>query len=118
MVWKGARDPYLGLNEHIREQARGQMVPAFTLGRVLDPDPLRVRADGMDLEGEDLLVLYPMDRAWLNAMAAELQIPLLPRDKDDPPPPRWWFLRRGDTVLLGVSEDRQTYYLIGKLVSA
>lgn len=117
MSAQGARDPYLGLNEHIREQARRQITPAFVTGTVLSTDPLRVRAEGMDLEGEDLLVCATLDRAWLNGLAAELEIPLPKRDKDEPPPPRWWSLGRGDQVLLGVSRDGQTYYLLEKLVT-
>ena len=28
-----ARDPFVGINQHIRKEARGQYVPAYAIGR-------------------------------------------------------------------------------------
>lgn len=64
MSEQDARDPYLGLNAHIREQARGQLPERYVLGRVLSVSPLAVRAAGLDLDREDLLVAQHLLPGW------------------------------------------------------
>ena len=51
-----ARDPYLGLNNHIRQQAREQTPAYYAIGKVLSLRPLKIRADGLDLDRDDLCV--------------------------------------------------------------
>lgn len=35
-----ARDPFVGINQHIRKEARGQYVPAYAIGKVISTSPL------------------------------------------------------------------------------
>jgi len=58
-----ARDPFVGINQHIRKEARGQYVPAYAIGKVISTSPLVIRADGMDLDKEDLLVPAHLTKA-------------------------------------------------------
>ena len=51
-----ARDPYLGLNNHIRQQAREQAPTYYAIGKILSLRPLKIRADGLDLDRDDLRV--------------------------------------------------------------
>ena len=48
-----ARDPFVGLTQHIRKEARGQYTPAYAIGKVISVKPLVIRADGMDLDKAD-----------------------------------------------------------------
>ena len=50
MSERDARDPYLGLNNHIRQQARSQIPTYYTVGKVVSLRPLMVRAAGMNLD--------------------------------------------------------------------
>ncbi len=52
------RDPFLGLLETFREEAQGQVPLYFCVGLVLEATEtsLRVRADGHDLDQDDILV--------------------------------------------------------------
>lgn len=119
MSQRDARDPYLGLNAHIREQAQGQL-PAWRLtGKVLNVAPLIVRAGGMDLDREDLLVAQHLIPGWRETltgvscpMSADLPSQTLTGTCSIVHEP----LAVGDVVLLIPDEEGQTYYLIEKLV--
>lgn len=104
---KSARDPYLALNEHFRKQAGQVMAPGHALGRVLSTAPLRVRADGLDLDAEDLRIAWHLTGDWMARMQATVEFPTAAQ------PPA---LQSGDTVLLIPSEDRQIYYILDKFV--
>ena len=59
---ESARDPYVGLNQHISQRANREQHPTYTIGRITSLDPIKIRADGIDLEKEDLRVaesMYP-----------------------------------------------------------
>lgn len=59
---ESARDPYVGINQHISQRANKEQHPTYTIGRILSLDPIKIRADGIDLEKEDLRVaesMYP-----------------------------------------------------------
>ena len=99
-----ARDPYLGLQDYIRGQ---NSIPEFGIeGTVLSASPLRVRAEGLDLDAEDIRVSSHLTPTYVGSLAAALGA--------DPPGdvPQ---LVAGDGVLLIPSLDRQIYYLIAKL---
>lgn len=108
MSGQSARDPFLGINEHIRQLSDGTRLPYHVEGRVLSTAPLRVRADGLDLDGEDLRLAWHLTDEWseqlCSAMGADPLASL--------PSP----LKAGDTVLLMPSLDRQIYYIIDKIV--
>lgn len=104
---QSARDPYLALNEHFRQQAGRVILPGHALGQVLSTAPLRVRADGLDLDGEDLRIAWHLTGEWMNRLMATVEFPTAAQ------PPA---LRAGDTVLLLPSEDRQIYYILDKFV--
>ena len=108
MSGQSARDPFLGLNQHIRQLSDDTRLPCHAVGRVLSTAPLRVRADGLDMDGEDLRIAWHLTDEWrhqlLTAMGADPLASL--------PPP----LKAGDTVLLMPSLDRQIYYIIDKFV--
>lgn len=53
---ESARDPYVGINQHISQRANKEQHPTYTIGRILSLDPIKIRADGIDLEKEDLRV--------------------------------------------------------------
>ncbi len=130
---EGARDPYLGLNRHISERARSECSPAYVIGRVLSLQPPRIRADGLDLEKEDLRVAESMYPNFLELNAREgngvkTRLPekavqvtqsavgpfifLRPEEYVF----GWTVLNVGDEVLLMRSDDGQTYYLIERMV--
>ena len=104
---QSARDPYLALNEHFKRQAEQVHLPGHALGQVLSTAPLRVRADGLDLDAEDLRVAWHLTDDWMDRLldAVEFQTAA--------PPPA---LKAGDMVLLLPSEDRQIYYILDKFV--
>lgn len=59
---ESARDPYVGINQHISQRASNEQRPTYTIGRILSLDPIKIRADGIDLEKEDLRIaesMYP-----------------------------------------------------------
>lgn len=105
---QSARDPYLLLNEHFQQQAGRVLPPGHTLGRVLGTAPMRVRADGLDLEAEDLRVAWHLTDEWMKR--------LLTSAAAFPPEVQPPALAAGDTVLLLPSEDRQIYYILDKFV--
>ena len=99
-----ARDPFVGLRDCIRDL---NPIPAFAVpGRVLSAAPLRVRAEGLDLDAEDLRVSRDLTGAYADELATELGLAL---------PGPFLRLEEGDDVLLIPSMDRQIYYLIAKL---
>lgn len=49
---ESARDPYVGINQHISQRANKEQHPTYTIGRILSLDPIKIRADGIDLEKE------------------------------------------------------------------
>jgi len=143
---ENARDPFLGLNAHIRDQARGEIPVYYTVGKVLSTNPLAVRADGMDLDLEDLYIAQHLTAGWPEALTG-LEWPLtadLPRREfhgsckcglssgtcsvtrpaevaegrtaETAPVTHGALLRAGDTVLLLRSPDGQIYYLLERLV--
>lgn len=76
-----ARDPYLGLNAHIRQQARDQLPTYYTVGKVVSLRPLTIRAAGMNLTKEDLRIAQHLAPSWKEPLS-ELAWPLtakLPR---------------------------------------
>ena len=60
MSQESARDPYVGINQHISRRASNEQHPTYTIGRILSLDPIKIRADGIDLEKEDLRVAESM----------------------------------------------------------
>lgn len=141
-----ARDPFLGLNEHIRTQAMGQFPRLYAVGKVLSINPLLIRAEGMNLDREDLRVAQHLLPGWREQLT-ELGWPVtstLPLKRfygkcecvysvgdayvDRPEETvegltteaagvtHGWGLSEGDEVLLIPSEDSQTYYVVEKLV--
>ena len=104
---QSARDPYLALNEHFRKLSEQMLVPGHALGQVLGTAPLRVRADGLDLDAEDLRVAWHLTDDWMDRLMATVEFPTAV------PPPA---LQAGDMVLLIPSEDRQIYYILDKFV--
>lgn len=105
---QSARDPYLALNEHFRQQVSRVILPGHTLGRVLSVAPLRVRADGLDLDGEDLRIAWHLTDEWWEQFTSVMG--------GAPPPSLPSPLKVGDEVLLLPSEDRQIYYILDKFV--
>ena len=49
-----ARDPYVGLNDYFGRKAAGAVPAWYAVGRVISTTPLKIRADGLDLDIEDL----------------------------------------------------------------
>lgn len=64
MSERDARDPYLGLNNHIRQQARSQIPTYYTMGKVISLKPLQVRAAGMNLDRDDLRIAQHLLAGW------------------------------------------------------
>lgn len=64
-----ARDPYLGLNNHIRRQAQGQIPTYYTIGKVISLRPLVVRAAGMNLDKDDLKIAQHLTPNWKEALS-------------------------------------------------
>ena len=59
-----ARDPYVGLNQYFGRKA-AEVVPAwYSVGKVIATSPLKIRADGMDLETEDLYIAEHLSAGW------------------------------------------------------
>lgn len=66
---QNARDPYLGLNNHIRRQAQGQIPTYYTIGKVISLRPLIVRAAGMNLDKDDLKIAQHLTPNWREALS-------------------------------------------------
>ena len=135
---ESARDPYVGLNRLIDERAEGTRLAWYAVGKILSLSPLRIRADGMDLDSGDVRVpesLFPNflpgeakrgiraalpDKAFTGTCSvvvegnrywgtASVTRPQEPVQSKMP-------LAAGDEVLLLRSGDGQTYYLIERMV--
>ena len=141
-----ARDPYLGLNNHIKEQAKGQVPRYYTVGTVQSIEPLIIRADGMDLDRNDLKIAQHLKNGWREELSG-LNWPLtanLPQARfegkcncsqgsgdcyvkrpaevvsgkttDAAAATHPKALQTGDAVLLIPSTDGQVYYVVEKFV--
>lgn len=143
---QNARDPFLGLNAHIRSQAQREVPNYYAVGQVLSVQPLVVRADGMDLDQEDLYVAEHLTAGWTERLAGlawpvsvrlpykqlhgECHCGLSTGDAwvvcseetvegttaEEAEITHAASLKKGDTVLLLRSPDGQTYYLLERLV--
>lgn len=69
MSERDARDPYLGLNNHIRQQAQSQIPTYYTVGKVISLQPLQVRAAGMNLDRDDLMIAQHLLPGWTEHLA-------------------------------------------------
>ena len=134
---ESARDPYVRLNQHISRRAAGEQHPTYTIGKVLSLDPVKIRADGIDLEKEDLRVaesLYPNFHERPGGMTPDEDIGIRTRLPEAHFPCSCGFgmgvairpeeyvtgatkLSVDDEVLLMRSNDGQTYYLIDRMVA-
>ena len=65
MSTQDARDPYLGINEYIKKQALTQVPSYYTIGKILSLKPLVVRAAGMNLEKDDLMIAQHLKPGWI-----------------------------------------------------
>lgn len=130
---QSARDPFVGINRHISKRAEGEQHPAYTIGKILSLNPVKIRADGIDLEKEDLRVaesMYfnfvsgkPVDGRGIRTRLPEAKftcycgvgvgVAIRPEE--------FVFgatvLDVDDEVLLMRSDDGQTYYLIERMVT-
>lgn len=59
-----AKDPYCGLNQHFSRRAKGEIPSWYAIGQVISVQPLKVRADGMDLDCTDLKVAGSLLGGW------------------------------------------------------
>lgn len=123
---------YLGLNNHIRQQAREQAPTYYAIGKILSLRPLKIRADGLDLDRDDLRVPESMYSNFIQEKPVEgrgvrtrlpmkefvckcaLSIGVATR------PEEYVYgatiLQVDDEVLLMRSSDGQTYYLLERMV--
>lgn len=127
-----ARDPYLGLNNHIRQQAREQAPAYYAIGKILSLRPLKIRADGLDLDKDDLCVPESMYanfvqdtpvsergiRTRLPTKQFECHCGLGSGTATRPAEDVYGMtvLNVEDEVLLMRSDDGQTYYLVERMV--
>lgn len=135
---RSARDPFVGLNQFIDQRAEKTQRPWYAIGKVLSVSPLKIRADGMDLDREDLRVpesLFPdfapmvqgrgiqavlpekvltgYCEIWINGGSVRGDVYVTrPAETVQSKVP----LAAGDEVLLLRSGDAQTYYLIERMV--
>ena len=59
-----ARDPYVGLNEYFGRKASEAVPSWYAVGKVISTSPLKIRADGMDLDLEDLYLAEHLTAGW------------------------------------------------------
>lgn len=133
-----ARDPFVGLNRLIERRAEETQRSWYAIGKVLSVSPLKIRADGMDLDREDLRVpesLFPNFAPTVQGRGIQAVLPkkvfagyceiwvnggtvrgdafvTRPEEAVQSKVP----LSAGDEVLLLRSGDAQTYYLIERMV--
>lgn len=133
-----ARDPFVGLNRLIERRAEETQRSWYAIGKVLSVSPLKIRADGMDLDWEDLRVpeslflnFAPTAQGrgiqavlpekvfagyceiWVNGGTVRGDAFVTrPEEAVQSKLP----LAAGDEVLLLRSGDAQTYYLIERMV--
>ena len=135
---ESARDPYVGLNRLIDERAEGTRLAWYAVGKILSLSPLRIRADGMDLDSADLRVPESLFPNFLPGEAERGIRAALPEKvftgtcrvvvegntywgtasvtRPQEPVQSKMPLAAGDEVLLLRSGDGQTYYLIERMV--
>lgn len=143
---ENARDPYVGLNEYFGRKASEAVPPWYAVGKVIATSPLKIRADGMDLETEDLYIAEHLSAGWQERLSglswpltAELaqktllgectcslssgkcqvirpQETVTGKTAAEATATHGALLRTGDQVLLIRSGDGQTYYVIERLV--
>lgn len=143
---ENARDPYVGLNEYFGRKASEAVPSWYAVGKVISTSPLKIRADGMDLDLEDLYLAEHLTAGWQERLTG-LSWPLtakLPqkmfqgtckcelssgtcqvvrteetvegKTAKEAPATHGALLHTGDQVLLLRSADGQTYYVIERLV--
>ncbi len=61
---ENARDPYVGLNEYFGRKASEAVPSWYAVGKVLATSPLKIRADGLDLDLEDLFIAQHLTAGW------------------------------------------------------
>lgn len=143
-----ARDPYVGLNTYFGRKAEAAVPTWYAVGKVINTTPLKIRADGMDLDIEDLYIAQHLTAGWIEQLT-DLAWPTtstLPQKQfngrcncsvgagscyvtrpeeevegetaEAAPVTHGALLKAGDLVLLLRSMDGQTYYLLERLVKA
>ena len=63
-----ARDPYVGLNDYFGRKAAGAVPSWYAVGRVISTTPLKIRADGLDLDIEDLYIAQHLTAGWVELL--------------------------------------------------
>ena len=141
-----ARDPYVGLNQYFGRKAAKAVPSWYAVGKVIATSPLKIRADGMDLETEDLYIAEHLSAGWQERLSglswpltAELaqktllgectcslssgkcqvirpQETVTGKTAAEATATHGALLHAGDQVLLIRSGDGQTYYVIERLV--
>ena len=53
---ENARDPYLGLSNLMRRQAKSQIPSYYSIGEVISVEPMIIRADGLNLDKHDFMI--------------------------------------------------------------
>ena len=143
---ENARDPYVGLNEYFGRKASEAVPSWYAVGKVLATSPLKIRADGLDLDLEDLFIAQHLTAGWQEQLTG-LSWPLtaeLPqkgfqgtctcglssgtcqvirpeetvegKTAKEAPITHGSLLHAGDQVLLLRSADGQTYYVVERMV--
>ena len=143
---ENARDPYVGLNEYFGRKASEAVPPWYAVGKVISTSPLKIRADGMDLDLEDLYLAEHLTAGWQEQLTG-LSWPLTARlpqkmfqgtckcelssgtcqvvrteetvegkTAKEAPATHGALLHAGDQVLLLRSADGQTYYVVERMV--
>ena len=145
---ENARDPYVGLNQYFGRKAAEAVPSWYAVGKVIATSPLKIRADGIDLETEDLYIAEHLSAGWQERLSglswpltAELtqktllgectcslssgkcqvirpQETVTGKTAAEATATHGALLRAGDQVLLIRSGDGQTYYVIERLVKA
>ena len=141
-----ARDPYVGLNEYFGRKASEAVPSWYAVGKVICTSPLKIRADGMDLQRQMCIRDRHLTAGWQEQLTG-LSWPLtaeLPqkafqgtctcglssgtcqvvrteetvegKTAKEAPATHGALLHAGDQVLLLRSADGQTYYVIERLV--
>ena len=136
----------MGLNEYFGRKASEAVPSWYAVGKVISTSPLKIRADGMDLDLEDLYLAEHLTAGWQEQLTG-LSWPLtakLPqkmfqgtckcelssgtcqvvrteetvegKTAKEAPATHGALLHAGDQVLLLCSADGQTYYVIERLV--
>lgn len=102
MSERDARDPYLGLNNHIRQQAQSQIPVYYTLGKVVSLKPMLVRAAGMNLDKDDLMIAQHLLPGWTEHLT-NLEWPTTSKLPEKKFQGKCW-VPFGTTVLEGTAE--------------